>query len=233
MKLPFSVGNHLYHKSFWLYKPLYYHYKRNSDRAKIALLQDYLKPNMNVVDIGANIGFYTELFSNAVGPGGRVIAFEPDRINFSHLQKLAQNNIVLENKAIGNTNQLIKLYLSEDLNVDHRTYDDGSGRKYNEVESVRLDDYLDDNQKIDLIKIDVQGYDFFAVQGMQKTIRFSENIMLITEFWPYGLKKAGIKSNDFLNLIKDCGLKYYLLDNDVLQPENFDQEYYCDLICSK
>lgn len=233
MKLPFTLGNKLYQQSFWLYKPLYFHYKRYYDQDKIALLRSQIKPGMKVVDIGANIGFYTELFSRAVGSTGKVFAFEPDKTNFFHLQKVAQNNIILENKAVGNRNESIKLYVSDEMNVDHHTYDDGTGRQYHEIEAIRLDSYLPDDIDVNVIKMDIQGYDYYALQGMQDTIRRSHDLMLITEFWPYGLNKAGVDPNDFLELIRSLKLKYYVLDSDVLRPDNYEFEYYCDLICTK
>jgi len=233
MKLPFTLGNKLYQQSFWLYKPLYYHYKRYSDQDKIALLRNQIKPGMRVVDIGANIGFYTEMFGREVGATGMVYAFEPDKLNFSHLQKIAQNNIILENKAVGNSNERIKLYISDDMNVDHHTYDDGSGREYHEVQAVRIDDYLPDGTSVNVIKMDIQGYDYFAMLGMQETIKRADDLLLITEFWPYGLSKAGVDPNDFLELICELGMKYYTMDSDVLRPDDYDFEYYCDLICTK
>lgn len=233
MKLPFIIGNKLYQNSFGLYKPVYYLYKRYTDQNKIKLLRSHTKQGMKIVDIGANIGFYTELFSQMTGPSGQVWAFEPDKKNYHHLQKLTQNNIIVENKAVGNLNQLIRLYISDDMNVDHRTYDDGSGREFYEVESIRLDDYLNDQDQIDVIKIDIQGYDYCAMMGMQKTIKNSANLLLITEFWPHGLKKAGVEPCDFLELIQASGLKYHTLSNEVIQPDNLNFEYYCDLICTK
>jgi len=115
-----------------------------------------------VVDIGANIGYYTLIFARLVGEQGRVFAFEPDPANFSLLAKnVAVNNyhnVELIQKAVSDQTGNARLYLSPKSTVDHRIYSSNDNRKFIDVEAVRLDDYfLDNNGKIDFIKMDIQG----------------------------------------------------------------------------
>ena len=221
----FKFGNILYKYAFPVYKPLYFLYKKSSDRKKIEYLKNTIKPGMTILDIGANIGFYTSLFSELTGANGKVYAFEPDKTNFRHLEKLTSkySNITIENSAVGDKTQMIKLYYSKNLNVDHQTYDTGENRNYSEVNCIALDDYFSENEKADFIKIDIQGYDYFAVAGMKKTIERSEKVMIFGEFWPYGLKKAGVDHNHYIALLKDLGLnlKFFCSEEDV---SNFDKK---------
>ena len=61
------------------------------------------------------------------------------------------------------------------------------------------------NEQIDFIKIDIQGFDYFALLGMKKTIERSKKVILYGEFWPYGLKKSGITPLEYLNLLEKMG----------------------------
>lgn len=232
----FKFANKFYKNFFSIYKPLYFFYKRISDRKKIAFLESVVKPGMTIVDIGANIGFYTLFFSKLAGPEGKVYAFEPDEINFKHLLAITAGckNVVAVKKAVGDFTGEIKLYASEDLNVDHQAYDSGEGRKTIMVDSIALDDYFDENDKIDLIKIDIQGYDFNALKGAKKTIRRQKDLLFLGEFWPYGLKKAGSSSSEYFGLLKelDFKVKFDEYDSDY-DAKADDKNFYTDFIAGK
>jgi len=199
--------NRLYKHFYFLYKPTYFLYKSMSDRAKIALIKSTVKPGMTVLDIGANIGFYSTLFSKLVGEQGHVIAFEPDPLNFRRLaantRRLA--NVTKLQMACGEKTEKLRLYLSDRFNVDHQTFDSGEGREYIEIQSVSIDDYVNNDEKIGFIKIDVQGYDFYAMKGAVKTISNSPFLCVIGELWPYALNKAGVRPNDYLKLLESLG----------------------------
>ncbi|MFA4818169.1 MAG: FkbM family methyltransferase [Parcubacteria group bacterium] len=199
----FLIGNMIYKKLYFVYKPLYFAYKKISDRKKIQALKKIIKPGMVVVDIGANIGFYSILFSKLVGATGRVYAFEPDEENFRHLERNTINlkNVSINKKAVSDKSGKIKLYVSDDLNIDHHTYDAGENRKFIEIEAVSLDDFFG-NKPIDFIKIDIQGYEYYAILGGEKLFSRADKLMILSEFWPYGLNKVGIKPLAYLELLK-------------------------------
>ncbi|NTW21958.1 FkbM family methyltransferase [Candidatus Falkowbacteria bacterium] len=232
----FKLANRLFSIQ-WLYKPLYFMYKRFSDRDKIAFLRDKINPGMTVVDIGANIGFYTILLSKLVGKTGKVYAFEPEKRNFDLLKKYAAglDNVVLIDKAVGEKTGKIKLYKSKDLNVDHQTYDIGEGRTIEEIDCVAIDDFLADQPKVDFIKIDIQGYDFFAIKGMAKILA-GNSLSIIGEFWPYGLEKAGVAPEEYLDFLKSLGyrLTEFGSDKDFTYEIKGDPKlYYLDYLAIK
>jgi FkbM family methyltransferase len=113
-----------------------------------------------VVDVGANIGYYTILLADKIGKTGKVYAFEPDKINFEILLKnIKENNlknIEAINVAIGSKRGKLKLHKSKDNFGDHKLY--GSDKDIEKVKIIRLDDYLK-NFKIDLMKVDTQGWE--------------------------------------------------------------------------
>ena len=216
--------NHLYGKAFFLYQFLYFVYKRISDRKRIRLIKRNVKKGMTALDIGANIGFYSLLLSRYVGPSGKVIAFEPEERNFSKLTKMTKKkkNIFIHRAACGATSGTLDLFLSNDMNIDHQTYDSGENRHVQAVPCVALDDELTDNQNIGFIKIDIQGYDYFAMLGLQRIVRRSNELTIIGEFWPYALKKAGVEPIEYINLLEKLGLKCHFFRPD-LDPFNSDK----------
>jgi len=181
------------------------------------VVQKIIKKGNVVLDIGANIGYYTLLFAKLVGTEGRIFAFEPDPDNFALLKKNVEingyRNIILVQKAVSNKNGNIKLYLSHDNKGDHRIYDSNDGRKCIEIGAVRLDDYFKEfNGRIDFIKMDIQGAEGGAVQGMLNLLNKNGDAKIITEFWPIGLKRFGVEPNAYLNLLQENGFELYHLN---------------------
>lgn len=232
----FKLMNKLFENYYFIYKPLYFFYKNISDRQKIALFKNIIKPGMRVLDLGANIGFYTVLFSKLVGESGKVFAFEPDVKNFKHLEKntKALYNVIIEKKAVSDKTGKINFYISKDLNVDHQSYDSGEGRDYEKAGAIALDDYFPDNIKIDFIKIDIQGYEPIALKGMSKIIRQSGRMIVFGELWPYGLQKAGSSAEEYLQFLKSHGFEIKFFEDGIDYNEKIkDKNFYTDFIANK
>jgi len=237
ISLPFIIGNKLYKSAYILYKPLYFLYKKISDSKKINLLKERIKPGMTILDIGANIGFYSLLFSELAGETGKVYAFEPDPLNFSHLEDSVKvkKNIISIQKAIGEKTEKLRLYYSEDLNVDHQTYDIGEGRRFFEVESLSLDEYFPKDIAIGLIKIDIQGYDYYALKGMDRILQESKKLIILGELWPYGLVKAGTSPKEYMDYLRGKGyaINYFQsTENDFMDKSN-QKSFYTDFFAEK
>jgi len=119
-------------------------------------------------------------------------------------------NVVLVPKAISNKTGKGKLYLCEDNKGDHRTYNSHDNRQSIEIEAIRLDDYFKKYKgKINFIKMDIQGSEGGAIQGMPNLLKKNRNVKIITEFWPIGLKRFGIEPKECLNLLVQLGFKLY------------------------
>jgi FkbM family methyltransferase len=234
MQRLFTWFNYLYTGCFPLYRLIYFLYKRWSDRDKIRLIKNHVRKGMSVLDIGANIGFYTSLLSDLVGESGMVYAFEPDENNYRRLTQTTRGrkNVLTIQSACGEKKGTLYLYQSPDMNVDHQTYDSGESRHKIEVRVLSIDDFLKDkNQHPGFIKIDVQGYDCFAFHGMIKTVANAPDVLLIGELWPYGLKKAGADTDTYLNLIRRAGFEIRLFSHhttDDLSRFEEDKFFYID-----
>src|SRR6184192_1591404 len=189
-----GAANKVYEHAFPIYRPLYAAYKTYADRAERELLRKILFQGAVVVDVGANIGIYSRFLSRCVGPTGLVHSFEPSPDNFRRLCAATRDlsNVRLTQAAVGERSGECKLYVSDKLNVDHRAYKaDGDSRRAIPTEMVTLNDYFKPGQRVDLIKIDIQGYELHALRGANRVLADNPNAKLLLEFWPYGLKQAG------------------------------------------
>ncbi len=236
--LPYTTTNRLYKANFALYKNLYFLYKRVNEKAEVNFLNKTVKSGMVVLDIGANIGFYTQIFSKLVGKEGRVYAFEPEKNNFRNLKRLCRdlNNVTLNNVAVGEKNGKIKLYLSEKLNVDHLTYDNKEQRRFVSTKLVTIDKYFDKGERIDFIKIDTQGFEYQVLLGMIKTLKRLTKVMILSEFSFYDLEKARAKGKEYIGLLKRLGFKISFLENDYkkrLYGKKQGRMSYVNLIAAK
>ena len=189
-----TFGNRVYQHAFPIYRPVYAAYKAYADHAERQLLRQILVPGAVAVDAGANIGIYSQFLSRCVGPAGAVYCFEPAPENFERLRAASRgfSNLHVLQVAVGERSGKSELYLSDTLNVDHRTYfTDNAGRQVVEIEMVALDDYFKPGQRVDLIKMDVQGYELHALRGAGRVLGDNPAARLLLELWPYGLKQAG------------------------------------------
>jgi FkbM family methyltransferase len=214
-----KIGRTLFLKAFFLYSFLYKFFKLYIDRHEISLLNRLIKKGDVVLDIGANIGFYTKIFSKLVGKNGKVICFEPDTLNYSRLKNAIRSNanVIHKNKAIGSYDGKLVLYQSDELNVDHRTYRPEKYTNSYSVDVVSIDNHLIDIlDKINFIKIDIQGFEHEAIKGMNNLLLKNKEIKLLTEFWPYGLKQSGSSALQYFNYLIDLKFNIFLLEKNTL-----------------
>jgi FkbM family methyltransferase len=158
-----------------------------------------------------------------VGPAGLVHAFEPSPDNFRRLTASTRHlsNVRLTQAAVGERSGECKLYVSDKLNVDHRAYKpDGDSRRAVPTEMVALDDYFESGQRVDLIKMDIQGYELRALRGAQRVLRENPNVNLLLEFWPAGLEQAGDKWEGLVEMLQGLNKNLALVGPSGLVPFN-------------
>ncbi len=177
------------------------------------IFKNTLKKGMTLVDIGANIGYYTVLAADIIGETGKIISFEPDEQSMDIFKKnIISNkfkNVSYVEKALSDKKGTILFYPSDENRGDNRIYDPGDGRKYVEVETITLDEYLPQDTKVDIIKMDIQGGEYLALVGMEKTILRSESLTIFAEFWPKGIMETGKSPEEFLKKLKGYGFSLY------------------------
>jgi len=178
---------------------------------------DLLKPGQTFVDVGANIGYFTLLASRLVGSNGRVFSFEPDEDNYQLLSSNCElnrcGNVDAFKAALSNKTTEGRLYLSEANMGDHTIYAAGEDRKSTKISLLNGEDvFLNDDRKIDFIKIDTQGSEYQVLEGLSSTIEKNlPELVMIVEFSPNSMKKTGHTGEDFLDLFSDFHGEFYLL----------------------
>ncbi|MEH1902563.1 MAG: FkbM family methyltransferase [Nostoc sp.] len=192
------------------------------EELEISIFSSLLEEGMTVFDIGANVGYYTLMAASKIGSYGRVYAFEPDKDNFNILKKNVtlnkHSNVELLEYAVYDENSDLALSLSPDNKGDHRTYKNDSfskERAYYTVKAIQLDSYFEGlNVYPNIIKMDIQGFEYFALKGMKNLIIQNPNVVvLLTEFWPYGLKASGLESPVlFYNQLEELGFEIFKID---------------------
>lgn len=175
---------------------------------------------MTFIDIGANIGYYTAIGIHQVGTRGKVIALEPDPECFTILkQTIAANpggNVTCYQLAASDTEDIVRLYRSPDNRGDNRLYAYGRNIPFVEVKTCTVDKLLEPHLPFEqcLIKIDIQGAEPAAINGMERTIRTCGRLTIMTEFWPQGIRDYGHDPEAFLERLESLGLRLFRLNPD-------------------
>ena len=235
------IGNKAYKYAFPAYRFAYRIFKAYADRGERQLLQKILFPGAVVVDAGANIGIYSEFLSRCVGPNGVVHSFEPCPDNFMRLRCATRklSNVCLCPAAVGERSGETMLYVSDKLNVDHRAYaTEGNARRAVQVGMVALDDYFKPGERVDLLKLDIQGYELHALQGAKRIVNENREIKLLLEFWPYGLKQAGANWGELIEMLEGFAMNVMFVRADSLIPfeapkVRTDANWYVNLFASR
>ena len=185
------------------------------EKFEIELMSKICSTGKVVVDIGAHVGLYTAIAGLGVGPSGRVFALEPDPVSFNYLQQTVKANklanIQLVQAAASNKNDRSQLFASSTNRGDTRMYNNNNADCVIQVETLKLDDYFDTQKisTIDIIKMDIQGFEGHAIEGMKEIIRRSPRLIILMEFWPTGLTSAGTDPIELLQQLENMGLKLY------------------------
>lgn len=215
------VGNELFKFAFPVYRPLYSAFKSYADRFERELLSRNLFPGAVVVDAGANIGIYSEFLATCVGSGGCVHSFEPDPTNFARLRAALSDspNVRLNQLAVSDETGESLLYVSDKLNVDHRAYPPPEEiRRTLTIQTKRLDDYFKPAERVDFVKMDIQGYELHALRGARRVLEDNPGIKLLVEFWPFGLRQAGENWQDLISMLESRGMIIREVSTSDLKP---------------
>lgn len=150
----------------------------------------FVEEGMFVADIGANIGYYSLLLSDLVGEDGLVYAFEPEshcyEVLDTNIKLNNSDNILAENLAITNTIGTSKLRISSNNKGQNRIINNSENNKTINVETQTLDNYVSENleEKLDLIKIDIEGSEPDALYGMEMILD-THRPLIVMEFSPH------------------------------------------------
>ena len=144
-----------------------------------------LRPGMVVADVGANLGYYTVLMAEAVGPKGRVFAYEPNPAIAALLERTVSINgyttATVDRRAVaGQSGQTVHFQVpaGTPMNASIVAAPDGVTGLIQTI-TVTLDDALP--QRVDFLKIDVEGAEYQVWRGLDKTVDANRTIKIFLE----------------------------------------------------
>ncbi len=174
------------------------------------LLRTYIRPGTTFVDVGANVGYFSRLAATC--EPARIIAFEPHP---ELVEVLALNVWGLEpvvevvTAALGDSNGTVALSSADHNYGDTRVSAGGAAPSTMVAAVVRMDDMI--SGRVDVVKIDVQGYESEVLRGMQRIILENPQIVMIVEFWPSAIEARGLVAKEVLTDYQTMGFDVYLL----------------------
>ena len=148
-----------------------------SDEPEFRLLSRWVARGDWVIDVGANVGFYTKRLAELVGPKGRVLAFEPVPETFvllaSNLESCGLCNVTLFNAAVSESAGVAAMRIPRHADTGLKNYYQahllGAGDGELSVLTVSLD-ALHIPQAVKLVKIDAEGHELSVLRGMRETL---------------------------------------------------------------
>lgn len=177
-------------------------------------LMAQIKPDDVILDVGAYIGIYTVAIAKRLNNQGKVIAFEPDTKSYATLQSMVQLNQVSErveavNVAVGAVDQNILFEMGRE---SQSHIDLTASRNVTTVRCIRLDTLVA-GQKVDIIKIDVEGYEKWVLEGANQILSRGEKAprFLHIEVHPFAWSQTETSSESLLALLKKFGYQAYYL----------------------
>jgi FkbM family methyltransferase len=178
------------------------------------VLEGLVKPGEVVVDAGAHIGYYALLFARKVGGGGRVIAFEAS----PHAQVLLRRNLMangyanvdVHEAALHRARARVAFFTCEDGLAGGSVHHPGGGWGWQrlEVDAVPLDDVVPPGGRVDLVKMDIQGGEGHALEGMRRCLADNPGCRLMIEYWPRGLAACGTPAMPLLDRLTELGFRF-------------------------
>ena len=179
--------------------------------------QRHVSRGSGVLDVGANIGWFSMLGASLAGPSGRVTAVEPNPSNARAVEaarlRNGFENINVVQAAAGQTMGLQVLYTSGSNGVALALSDDPlEVLDATSVAVLRLDDVID--HRVDVLKIDVEGAEYSVLMGAKNLIQRSRPT-IISEFTPSAMPGvSGVSGEDYLSLLVDLGYEMTVLSED-------------------
>lgn len=201
------------------------------ERSTVAAYSRLLRPGMTVIDVGANIGAHTLRFAQLVGPTGRVVAVEPTawavrklRKNLSLNRELAARVHVHQTMLLAKPGDRLedKLHASwplhgRDVEPDLRAQTkETTGAKAQTLDDLARSENL---ERIDFIKLDVDGHEGAVLRGGLNVLRQQKPIMVV-ELSPYQLEMKDDHFEDLLSLFGECNYSLHDLRSGRVLPRD-------------
>jgi FkbM family methyltransferase len=184
------------------------------------VLLKLLAPGMTFVDVGAHVGLLTLAGARAVGPSGKVLAIEPVPLSFELLSRtLAINGLLhrveVKRQAAGARRERCAFFVGSVLGHSSLIRGDALSAASTveiEVEVSPLDDLVERRERVDVVKIDVEGAELAVLEGMTRVIADNPELAIIAEFGPSHLKASHTVPEKWFSAFHDRGFGAFVID---------------------
>jgi len=218
------------------------YYLEEYEEDVLNFLTKNLKEESVFLDIGANIGFYTNL-GGAFCKKGKVIAFEPISKIFNQNEKSIKNNgfdnVNLIKAACGEKEKEGKIYITNNNVAASSILNREKTNKVENIKIIKVDDLV--KEKVDIVKMDIEGYEYYALIGMKKILERDHPKMIIELNIPtYESIKKGM-TKKLLSFLESLGYSLFVIENgkmkkDFFKEENIEkyllEDYHPNIICT-
>lgn len=182
------------------------------------ILQMIAPAGGTAVDVGASVGLHTLALARAIGPAGKLHAFEAEPRLEPFLRRTLHANglhhVELKILAVGAEHGEAVFHVAR--TIGHSSlYALGSPSEVREEVKVQLrplDELIPETTKVDVIKIDVEGAELDVIKGAEKTLVRSPDCALVAELGPSHLTRVGISLAEWLGAFERFGLKSFAIE---------------------
>jgi FkbM family methyltransferase len=214
----------------------------------VHLFREHVRPGMVVVDIGAYLGYYALLGARGTEGTGKVYAFECDPVNHRFLLHNLRLNgfrrdVVPSSAAVADRAGSVPFFVGGGDLSTGSLWQDSRRRRVVEVASTTLDHELG-GQPVDVLKMDIEGGEPRALDGMATTIAASSNLVMFVECNPNALAASGSSPVELIERLRALGFDVSEIDEGrrmcqpitetlVADESAEDPKFFVNLYCTK
>lgn len=188
-----------------------------------AVVRSILRPGMSFVDVGANWGYFTLMAASLVGPSGRVLSLEPDprlfsilegNINRNHLQHVTGLQVAAASEP-GTLTLAGYDEEGENFGVSRIVATTEEAKHSYNVDADSLDRILERQhlESADLMKMDIEGAEFFALPGLDESLRYARVKRLLLELHPALIAEHGGTAARLIGILQQAGYSGWTIDH--------------------
>jgi len=197
-------------------------------RSEKQQLESLVTEGMTVLEIGANIGYYSLFLAKRIGKKGKLVAFEPEIKLFHCLKRTIEKNnlknVSLNNQAISSSIKKVN-FCRDFLNAGNSKIVESENGVSTKITTSTLDKICKKTNP-NLIKIDIQGHEVEAFQGGSRFLRNKIcKPAIYFEYWPRGLEKAGFDKFEPIKILRKFNYRCYFWEKNKWKELKLQKDY--------